>query len=60
MRKRTITPQEQRLLDRIEKEQMTFERNYARLKRAFNRMDKAVGTIRRARNQLSTVNLDKT
>ena len=52
MAKRKRSPQEFKLLDRIEKEQRYFERSYTRMRRAVAAMEKARQRIVRCRRAL--------
>jgi hypothetical protein len=52
-RKKTADPKRVALLDRLDKLRADFERNYARMKRAFNRMEKARRGAARLTRQLA-------
>jgi hypothetical protein len=51
-RKKTSNPRKIALLDRQEKPRVEFERNYSRMRRAFNRMEKGRAALIRVARQL--------
>jgi hypothetical protein len=51
-RKKTSDPRRIALLDKQEKLRAEFERNYSRMRRAFNRMEKARAALARVARQL--------
>jgi hypothetical protein len=52
MPRKTIDPKRIALLDKADKARADFERWYARLKRAFNRMEQSRRTLARLQRQL--------
>ena len=52
-RKKTSDPRRIALLDKQEKLRAEFERNYSRMRRAFNRMEKARAALIRVARQLN-------
>jgi hypothetical protein len=52
-RKKTPNPRRIALLDKQEKLRAEFERNYSRMRRAFNRMEKARAALIRVARQLN-------